>query len=83
MQFGSQRADSIYFDYKTVTLAFSPPLQCNEETALELFNTETLLNQTEEEVAVIGYGCSLATEAVAGASNIPVVSHAGCYFIAQ
>ena len=70
-------------DIKTVTLEFSLPFQCNKDTALELFNTGTLLNQTEEEVAVIGYGCSLATEAAAGASNTPVVSHAGCYFIAQ
>ena len=46
-------------------------MQCNSLKALELFNTSITSN--ESVVAIVGCGCSLATEKVASRSDIPVV----------
>lgn len=50
--------------------------QCNKTRALELLNMDIASNTTA--VAVVGCGCSSATEEVASRSELPVVSHILC-----
>ena len=51
--------------------------QCNKARALDLFNADTSLTDVptnQSLVAVIGAGCSQATEVLAGNLDIPMVS---------
>ena len=48
-------------------------IQCDSARALELFNTSITSNGSV--VAIVGCGCSLATEEIASRSDIPVVSY--------
>ena len=54
-----------------VTTIILLKMQCNSLKALELFNTSITSN--ESVLAIVGCGCSLATEEVASRSDIPVV----------
>ena len=50
-------------------------IQCNGTRALELFNN--VMNESDS--AIVGCGCSLATEEIASKSDIPVVSFVGVH----
>ena len=57
-------------------------VQCNRARAVELFNGIQSVVVNQSVVAVLGAGCSAATEEVARASNgsLPLVSFISCVY---